>query len=302
MADRELGRVATLIADLAGGDDDIIDLTLTDPYGLVLVDAEVVTTAGWNRYRYTTVDPLLVAGLYTADWHYATADITFTQTFSVGRQNTAGISKYMLRAQIGSRVSRVIRGTVSNAGVETLADLSLVGNPEQFNYYWLMLDPTHEDAGIPFRVVGYNGSAFQLHRPFTTPPTYGTRYVMYQLNPIEIDDAMHVSINELSEQARIEMRIEDALVVDDLFTLPAGVTHISEVWSDTDKLLPTDWHMRTGRRVAWETTPTEPVDLVAIRAAVFPTWEDSVVESDPFTVSARAAMLLHASRAGGAAI
>jgi len=302
MADREILRVATLIADLPGGDDDIVDLTITDPYGLVLLAAEVIAPSGWNRYRYTTLLPLVFAGLYTAEWHLLAADTTTTQVFSVGRQPTAGITKFLLRSQIGSRVSEVVRGTVSNAGINTLADLSLVGNPEQYNYYWIMLDPLHVDAGIPFRVVGYNGSAFELHRPFTTPPTYGAKYTMFQINPTEIDEAMQIAVNELSEQARIEVRIEDALVVDDLFTLPAGITHISEIWSNEDKLLPVDWHVRTGRRIAWEATPTEPVDLVGIRSATFPLWEDSIIESDPFTTSARAAFLLHANRAGGAAI
>jgi hypothetical protein len=299
--DRELGRVATLTADLPGGDDTIIALTITDPFGTVLVNAVTVAGIGADRYVYTTVDPLTVAGIYQADWEYLTGRV-ITQLFTVGRQAIAGISKYMLRIQIASRVSDVMRGEVSSSDISSISDDSIIAGPERYNYWWFLLNPEHDDAGRRFRVTNYNGTALELSRHFITIPDVGESYALFRLDPREIDEAMAIAVNELAQQVRTEVRLEDITIDDDLTTLPRGITHVSEIWADGVKLKPGDWLMRSGRRVGFTTTPAEPVDLIGQREAGFPVWEDSIVETDPFTTVARASMLLHANRAGGAAI
>lgn len=299
--DRELGRVATLTADLPGGDLTTIALTVTDPNGLVIVAAVVPTSLGVDRYTYTTTPVLSVGGVYQADWVYATGR-TETQLFTVGRQPIASISKYMLRIQIGSRVSDVVRGEVSSADVNTIADDSLVASPEKYNYWWMMMNPQHTDAGRRFRMRAYNGSSMEFSRNFISIPEAGEQYTLLRVDPREIDEAMAMAVNELAEQVRTEVRLEAVTVTNDLVTLPRGITHVAEVWADGIKLRPDAWLMRAGRRVGFISTPTDPVDIIGQREAGFPVWEDSIVETDAFTTVARAAFLLHANRAGGAAI
>lgn len=299
--DRAIGKVATVIADLPGGDDDVITITLTDPFGTVLVDADTPTSIGADRYTYTTLDPLTAAGVYQIDWLYTVAGNTVSQLFTVGRQPVVGISKYDLRIQIASFVDEVIRGTVSSAGTSSIADDTIVSAPERYNYRWIMLDAQQADAGRRFLIRGFNGSAFELNSTFIQAPVVGSRYSIFKIDPHELDLAMMLAINELAPQTRIDIRVEAITVTDDLATIPTGITHISEVWADGEKLLPTDWSMRPGRQIGFETTPSDPVDLIGQRVASFPVWEDSIIETDAVSTIARAAFVLHTGRASSSA-
>src|SRR6476659_1726763 len=124
MADRTLGKTATLYADLPGGDLDQILVTVLNPYGVVVVEEALATPVGQDRYFYTT--PILTfAGVYDVLWSYVTKGVTIQQNFTVGRQPLSGLTKYAIRAQIGSRVGEVVFGEVSSADSSTLSDTSL---------------------------------------------------------------------------------------------------------------------------------------------------------------------------------
>jgi hypothetical protein len=303
MADRSIDEVATIYTDLPGGSSDTIELTITDPLGTIIVDAEVVPVVAQNRFAYTTATELTIPGVYRADWHYTVADNIITQYFTVGKQPLTGITKYQLRYQIASRVSPAWVGEVYSADTQSIVDHTLIGQPEEYILWWVMTDPASEDAGRIKRVTGYNGSALEISPPFIAAPVMLDSYTLFAVSPREIDNAMRMAINELSNQARIELRINDIQAdEDDIITIPNGVTHISEVWGDNEAILPATWRPLPGRRIIFETLPDEPIDLIGIRQAGFPLWEDSIVETDPTTTVARAANLLHASRAGGAAV
>lgn len=299
--DRELGQVATFVADLPGGDLTTIELSLTDPFGAVLVDAEVVAGIGTDRYVYTTADPLTLTGVYQLDWQYGTGR-TVQQLFTVGRQPIAGLTKYAIRIQVGNRVAKVIRGEVSSADLNTIADDSIIAAPERYNYWWMMMNPLHDDAGRRFRVRSYNGTSMEFSRHFLSVPESGEEYALFEIDPREIDEAINMAVNELSQQVRTEVRLENITITDDLTTLPRGIVTVAEVWADGVKLKPNEWIMRAGRQIGFPTTPAQPVDIIGQREAGIPVWEDSVLETDPFTTVARAAFLLHANRAGGTAI
>lgn len=300
MADRTLGQTATLYADLPGGDADTITVTVTDPYGATVASA-AVTSSGDNRYFYTT-PILLLSGVYDVVWSYAISGLTVRQTITVGRQSLSGITKYDLRIQIASRVGNVEYGQISAADLTTISDTSLLGGADEFLDWWIMLGPNTLDAGRAKRVVGYNGSAIELSDSFLTIPARGSIYTLFELNPRETDRALAVAINELSLQTRIETRFEAIAIANDLLVVPKGITHVSEIYANGTKLTPDAWHMRSGRRIFFDTTPDAPLDLIGLRQAGFPQFEDSIVETDPAATIARAANLLHANRAGGAAI
>ena len=305
MADRDLDRVATLSADLPGGDSDTIFLTVTDPFGTVIVDAVNVPSLGKNRYRYTTTVLLDIEGIYSATWHYQDKDSDVHQQFTVGLQPVYGISKFDARIQIASRVSRVFYGQVSVADENLISDDSLIGGSQEFRYWWIMLDPSSNDAGRVFRVRDYNGQALELSSGFITIPDDGQTYILFDIDPREIDRAINLAISELAQQARIDMRLTnlDLLVdADDRVVLPPELSHVSELWSNGTKLLPTEWSMMPNRRIQFSTTPDAPTEVVAQRSAAAPVWEDSILEIDPPSLVARASNFLHASRAGGAAI
>lgn len=301
MADRTIGQPATLYADLPGGDLDQILITITDPYGVVVSEEDATTSVGQDRYFYTT--PLLtLAGVYDVAWSYVTKGVVIPQIFTVGHQPLSGLTKYDLRIQIASRVSEVEFGEVSSADASTIADTSLIGGADEFVNWWIMLEPDTLDAGRVKRVVDFNGSALVLNDNCIDIPLRGQAYMLYKVNPREIDRAMKVAINELSQQTRIETRVENILVVNDLLTVPRGVTHITEIWANHIKLVASTWHMESGRRIAFDSTPEAPVDLIGLRQASFPQFEDSIIETDSAATIARGANLLHANRAGGAAI
>jgi hypothetical protein len=301
MADRTLGQTALLYADLPGGDLDQILVTVLDPYGVIVSEEDVTVPAGQDRYFYTT--PILtLAGVYDVQWSYVTRGVTVQQTFTVGRQPLSGLTKYDLRAQIASRVSEVEFGEVSSADSSTIADTSLIGGADEYVNWWVMLGPDTVDAGLIRRVVDYNGSALVLNDPFISTPLRGQQYILFKVSPREVDRALRVAVNELSQQTRIETRIENISVVDDLLVVPRGITHVSAVFANHIKQLPADWHMESGRRIAFDTSPDAPVDLIGIRESGFPQYEDSLVETDVTATIARGANLLHANRAGGSAI
>mgnify|MGYP001545240127 FL=1 len=301
MADRTLGRTATLYADLPGGDLDQILVTILDPYGVVLAEEVATTPVGQDRYFYTT--PILtLAGVYVVMWSYVIKGVTIQQNITVGRQPLSGLTKYAIRAQIGSRVGEVMFGEVSSADSSTLSDTSLIGGADEFLNWWIMLGPDTPDAGRMKRIVDFNGSAFVLNDTFIEIPVRGQPYILFSISPREIDAALAVAIDELSEQARIETRIEAIPVVDDLALVPDAITHVSAIFNDHEKMLPGDWHMEPGRQIAFDTSPNDPVDLVGLRQAGYPMYEDSYIETNPTATIARAANFLHANRAGGAAI
>ena len=301
MADRSLNQPALVYADLPGGDSDQINVTVTDPYG-VAVSQGAATSVGDDRYQYLT--PILtLSGIYTLAWIYTNSGRIIQHTFSVGQQPVSGITKFMLRAQIAGRVAGVEHGEITAADPGTIADASLIGGADEYRDWWVMLGPESVDAGRIKRVTGYNGSAIELSDEFIEIPLRGDEYMLFEINPREIDRAMEIAINELSEQARIITRIQNILLdTNDDAIVPRGITHITEIWANGTKLLPADYTLYSGRRIHFATTPDAPVDLIGLREAVFPRYEDSIVEVDAASVIARGANFLHANRAGGAAI
>jgi hypothetical protein len=109
-----------------------------------------------------------------------------------------------------------------------------------------------------------------------------------------------MAIAELSPLARIELFYGAVPLVDDLLSIPAGLTHVSAIHTSEGLLTPSSWLMRSGRRVGFVAAPTDEVLGVAgLRDATYPEWEDSIIETDEATTVARAALNLHANRASG---
>jgi hypothetical protein len=301
MADRELFRDALVSADLFGFDAaGPVYLTTTDPYGVVAINAEETTPLGDHRFTHTIPAILMdTPGVWTNAWSDGVSR-TVLQTFTVGRQPLAGVTKHDLRINIASRVSHVHFGIASSEEDQVITDTSLIGGSDEFQYWWVVPRPGSVDAGRFLRVVNYNGSGLVLNEPLLEPIQRGEPYTLMKINPREVDKAIHIAVAELSPLARIELFYDAVVVASDLLTLPAGITHVSTVHTSTGLLTPGSWILRSGRRIGLTATTDETtLGITAIRDAIYPLWEDSILEVDEATTVARAAMHLHANRAAG---
>lgn len=306
MADRELFRDALLSADLfefaAAGP---VYLTTIDPYGVVVNDAVETTPVGVDTHRFTYLteaELIDTPGLWTNLW--SDGSTTVTQTFTVGRQPLAGVTKHDLRLNIAERVSEVHYGIASSEEDQVISDSSLLGGSNEFDYWWVIPSPTSTNAGRFYRVVGFNGSGLVLNEPLMVPIKRGEPYTLIKISPREIDRALRLSIAELSPLARIEVFYGEVPISSDLFmTIPSGLTHIAAVHTTTGLLTPASWTMRSGRRISLADDPSvTTLGITGLRDAAYPEWEDSIVETDEATTVARTALHLHASRASGPGI
>lgn len=303
MADRELSRDALVLADLHGFEaSGPVFLTVLDPYGVVVVDNELTTPLGASRFEYVIEGDLMdTPGVWTNRW--TDTNRTIVQTFTVGRQPLAGVTKHDLRLAVADRVSEVHYGFATSEETQSITDTTLLGGANEYDYFWVIPNPYGADAGRYLRVTGFNGSALELSAPFLQPIQPGESYSLTKVNPREIDRAIKMAIAELSPLARIEMFYGEVPVVADHLVLPAGLTHVSTIHTTAGPLTAMSWAPRSGRRIGFTTTPSEATYGVSgLRDATYPEWEDSVIETDEATTVARAALNLHANRAAGQAL
>jgi hypothetical protein len=304
MADRQLLAATTIYADFAGlVEGEAVTVSLLDPLGTPAVLFDTVAQAR-GEGRYTFDVPALtfsMSGIWTAIWT-AVSGASIVQEFSVGVQPLAGLTKWDMRIQLARRVESVVMGRVSYAVVNSISDNLLAGGADEYQFWYLML-PSQPDAGRVFRVTSWNGSALELSDNFIEIPKRGQQYALFNIDPLELDQAMNAAIAEIAPMTRIEEQIGPMPAVLGEVALPKGINYVSEVFSDTTdaEVSRSTWDLRTRRRLVVPTTNLA-VHVRGLRDAVMPTWEDSIVETAVSTTIARAAITLHSSRASGPAL
>lgn len=306
MADRELFRDALVSADLFGFPSDaVVTLAVLDPYGVAVVEA-IATSVGETRYQYVIPGDLMdTPGVWTNRWSFESDDSsrTMVQTFTVGRQPLAGVTKHDLRLSIADRVSEVHYGIAASEESQIITDTTLLGGSNEYDNFWVIPNPYGSDAGRFLRVTGFNGSALELSQPFLDTIKPGEPYSLTKINPREIDRAIKMAIAELSPLARIEIFYGEVPLIDGFLNLPAGLTHVSGIHTTSGLMTPSSWLPRSGRRIGFVSTPTDAVlGVSGLRDAAYPEWEDSIIETDEATTIARSALHLHANRAAGQAL
>ncbi|WP_040668999.1 hypothetical protein, partial [Nitrolancea hollandica] len=230
-----------------------------------------------------------------------------TQLFSVGPAKPAALTRYRLREQILTRLDPVIRGTVNLVQGGNIVDEALIGGQDDYVGYWVLPHERHLEAGRPRRVIGYNGQTLILASPFDPDPEIGTEYLVSAIAPTEVDRAIETAIADLADVSRIPVRISGLVVdTDKRITLPDGLSHIYGVIKEDDKqteILPKSWRMLPERRMQLENViEGDTVTVLGFRPHTPLLWEDSTLDIAPDAVVARAEEILHASRAGGAAV
>ncbi len=299
MADRPLNQLSTVYADVPGSGTGPVTLSILDPNGATIASSVVATFVGGDRFRSTFLP--LRAGIYTLVWTGAVR--TITQQISVGIQPIAGMTKFDVRIQTAQQVAAVWHGIVTDVQDTQFVDNSLIGGADEFVEWWLMMGIEHPDAGITKRVIDYNGAAMILNEPFDNEPVRGDSYVLFSIDPKEIDRAVATAVSDLSEITRIPVEITGLVLdADDIFVLPAGITHIATIYDGNDVLQPKDWSLLTGRRIKLLSEPDDTVKVIGLRHASFPIWEDSIIETDPTATILKAAHILHSTRALGQAL
>lgn len=307
MADRELSRDALVSADLFGFPSDaLVLLTVLDPYGVAVVDNSPATHIGENRFTYVIPGDILdTPGVWTNRWSLILDENsrTVVQTFTVGRQPLAGVTKHDLRLSVADRVSEVHYGIAASEESQVITDHTLLGGSNEYDNFWVIPNPYGDDAGRFLRVTGFNGSALELSAPFLSPIQPGEPYTLTKINPREIDRAIKMAVAELSPLARLEIFYGEIPVINEYLNLPAGLTHVAAVHTTTGQMTPNSWITRSGRRIGFVVAPTDAtLGVSGLRDAAYPEWEDSVIETDEATTVARAALHLHANRAAGQAL
>lgn len=296
MADRTRGVATKLYADFPA-----TSVLLYSPLGVLL---DTITPQSLGNGRYTVDVPAIyhaMSGVYTAEWTNATA--IFRQDYTVGDQPLAGMSKFDARVAVARRLGGMKMGRVTYSSPTSIVDSTMIGGTNEHAFWYLMLPPPHPDAGIVFRVTSSNGSALEVSQPFTETPVLGSRFALFEIDPAELDDAIALSVSDTSELARIPVMLSGLEAVNGIASVPAGVTHISQVFDvDGAPLTSASWGMQSGRRLLVSGDLTGAISVLGIRDAGIPVWEDSIIETPSAVLVARSAMVLHAARAGGSAI
>ncbi len=302
MSDRSLATDALVSVDLIGVDSESdVTITVTNPYGVALF-TDTATLIGSGRYQYL-IPALYIdtPGVWTNEWTDGIR--VFKQTFTVGRQPLAGVTKHDLRLSIANRVSEVHYGIAASEEDQIISDNTLLGGSNEYDNWWVIPDPQSVDAGRWYRVTGYNGSGLVLSEPMLHLTSRGEPYSLMKLSPREVDRAMRLAIAELSPLSRIEVFYPAVPLSDLVVPIPNGLTHISAVSTASGLLTPTSWTIQSGRTILLTAALTDVVlGVTGIRDAAYPEWVYRIIETDEATTVARAALHLHAARAAGQGI
>jgi hypothetical protein len=301
VADRARGRAATLIVDIPGlQDDDDVTISISDPAGTAIVTDEEAENVGGGRATFgVTAEQHVSAGVYVATWGVEDGEVE--QTYTVGTQALSGMTRYDLRYQVAERATKAFACEVSSAGLSGIADHALIGGANNYVGWWVLMSPPSLEMGLGRRVTGFNGSSLELHTSFVEAPSIGEPFVLMQASPRDVDRAIASALADLGATARIKFSVPDVAVDEDfIFTAPRGFTHLSDLWVDDVQVSNLDWSLLPGRRVLVDGIDEDDlITVVGTRDAGIPVWDDSVLDIEPSPVIARAAMALHAMRAGG---
>lgn len=282
---------------------------VTDPSGAA--SSQIPTAMGDRRFS-CPAGALARHGVWTAEWKNG-ATVLVRQAFTVGPRSS-GLTKWDLRLAVASREGGCQESYVTDSRPGVIVDGDLVAAPGSYRGAWVVVHPEvgEELAGVARVVKDFSGSALVLSRPFPAVLPSGCRYAMFTTDPREIDRGLRVAVRELAQRARIGVIIKDLALTEDAetgeltVTAPVGLTHTHTVYDAAGlELREAQWAMRPGRRVVIQAGVVKVDDLVSlagIRKLYFPQFDDSVVEIEPTSLVARAALELKAARAGGAGV
>jgi hypothetical protein len=301
VADRTFGRDALLLADIPGSGTGPVLITIIDPTGATLVNAGVATLVGGNRFSYVLPASLqTTTGFYQLTWVGSVRSVT--QLVTLDYQPAAGMTKYRARLQAAHQVGKVVFGHISSISQTFVADNALIGGADEYIYWYMMLNPTHPDAGIVKTVVDFNGTALVIDSDFSVDPVEGEEYVLFNIDPREIDEHLSAAITELSPTAHIPIKLSNFVLTDSTILLPEYVSHIYLIYDDNDKISPLTWRAIDGRRIQFDTDPSGTITVMGLRSAGTATWDDSILETNPAATVALTAFHLHQNRASGQAL
>lgn len=304
MADRVTGKAATITADIRGLTDETVTITLSNPYGTAVATDASTTNNGHGRYSYTT-PALTVPGIWTAEWSY-NSSVVKTQDFSVGPRLGYARAVFDLRTDVARRVVGVHEGRVLESQSNSISDPTLYGGAGDYQGWWIVPDYESDDAGRALMVQEYNGSTLQVVPQFWAAMSENDRYILMEVHPAEVDRAIQVAVQDLTNLSRIQISLPALTLTDNLVTLPDHITHVTEVWVPDDdedlvRVGQTAWDTKPGRKL-YVDTEEDTVTVTVLANATVPLWDDSLVDIEPASVIARAAHLLHANRAGSSTI
>lgn len=301
MADRTFGRDAVLLADVPGSGTGPVTITLTDPLGAVVANAATATFVGGDRFSFILpAASQTLTGFYTATWVGAVRSVV--QTISIDYQPTAGMTKFDARIQAAKQVSKVVYGRVTTMNDTIMTDNSLIGGSDEYVYWFVMLYPDHPDAGVVRQVIDYNGSAMLLDDTFSSPPLRGDRYVLFDIDPREIDNDLNAAVTELSPITRIPIQLTGLVLTDTSLALPSYLSHVYAVYADDRVISPLEWNPAAQRTLQFVSAPSGTVRLLGLRHAGLPNYEDSILETNGPATAALTAFRLHSARALGQAL
>lgn len=322
MPDRIAGVAATIYVD-APKLTAPATVTVTNALGSAVVSGGAATSHGDGRFSVALASGhLAVHGVYGAVWTGANG-ATAAQTFSVGPQPAAGLTRWDIRLQVARQEGLAIESVITDYEAGLITDQEMAGGPGNYLNRWLTLHPDagHALAGKARRIADFNGSAFQLSSPFGTAPAAGDKYAIFLVDPREVDAALKTAYRELGGRSRIAVVLAGLIGADGptvaaletvQVTLPTWLTHIDTVWTSLGAEVPSsNWKLAPGRRLllrdsesgeAGAITVGSTITLRGQREFVAPAFEDSLVDAESRALIARAAMPLMASRSGGAGI
>jgi hypothetical protein len=304
MADRELNRDATLYVDFPYRDGMTVTLTLTNPVGADVLSLAATDDLGRGRFAYTHAN-ITPAGVWLARWIADNGKI-IEQEFTVGERG--GKTKYELFESVANRVGHTHLGVVSTADEDTVTDDTLVAGSGNYIAQWLTFGPEQPELmGRAYRVRQFNGSALVVTPPFPVLPEEGTRFILTNVQPREIENAVISAFEEVKDVARIEVLTTGILFEPEgtstYVTVPRGMSHVNSINFELTEYGPATWAMSPNRRIAFLTTiPTTTIArsyITGIRQARPPVWMDSWLDFDPATMEAATAAALHFARAAG---
>jgi hypothetical protein len=272
VADRTFGRDALLLADIPGSGTGPVLITIIDPTGATLVNAGVATLVGGNRFSYVLPASLqTTTGFYQLTWVGSVRSVT--QLVTLDYQPAAGMTKYRARLQAAHQVGKVVFGHISSISQTFVADN-----------------------------VDFNGTALVIDSDFSVDPVEGEEYVLFNIDPREIDEHLSAAITELSPTAHIPIKLSNFVLTDSTILLPEYVSHIYLIYDDNDKISPLTWRAIDGRRIQFDTDPSGTITVMGLRSAGTATWDDSILETNPAATVALTAFHLHQNRASGQAL